>query len=81
MNGYRLGFMACPVAAIMAVGIGAGLVLQSAFMQTLDLFAKARGQDYLKALTALSCKLRAEGLPAFLRNAATRLLHQAVILS
>jgi hypothetical protein len=33
-----------------AVGIGAGLVLQSAFMLCLDMFAEARGQDYLEIL-------------------------------
>jgi hypothetical protein len=37
-----------------AAGIGAGLVLQSAFMLTLDIFAEARGQDYVKALGALT---------------------------
>jgi hypothetical protein len=35
-----------------AVAIGGGLVLQSAFMLLLDLFAEARGQDYMRALTA-----------------------------
>jgi hypothetical protein len=35
----------------LAAGIGAGLVLQAAFMLCLDMFAEARGQDYLKALT------------------------------
>lgn len=34
----------------LAVGIGAGLVLQSAFMLCLDMFAEARGQDYLEIL-------------------------------
>lgn len=37
-----------------AAGVGAGLVLQSAFMLCLDLFAEARGEDYLAALRALS---------------------------
>lgn len=36
----------------LATGIGAGLVLQSAFMLSLDMFAEARGQDYLAALGA-----------------------------
>jgi len=35
-----------------AVAIGGGLVLQSAFMLFLDLFAAARGQDYMRALIA-----------------------------
>ena len=38
----------------LAAGIGAGLVLQSGFMLCLDIFAEARGQDYLKAILALS---------------------------
>lgn len=33
-----------------ATVIGAGLVLQSAFMLALDLFAESRGTDYLDAL-------------------------------
>lgn len=33
-----------------AAVVGAGLVLQSAFMLCLDMFAEARGQDYLKVL-------------------------------
>jgi hypothetical protein len=37
-----------------AAGIGAGLVLQSAFTLCLDLFAEARGQDYLKALATFT---------------------------
>ena len=37
----------------MALGIGAGLVIQSAFMLSLDLFAEARGEDYLDALGRL----------------------------
>ncbi len=37
-----------------AAGVGAGLVLQSAFMLTLDMFAEARGQDYVKAFGALT---------------------------
>jgi hypothetical protein len=36
-----------------AAAVGGGLVLQSAFMLCLDLFAEARGQDYLKLLNAL----------------------------
>ena len=37
----------------LAAGIGAGLVLQSAFMLCLDMFAEARGRDYLEAILAL----------------------------
>lgn len=44
-----------------AAGIGAGLVLQSAFMLALDMFAEARGQDYLEALTSLSGQHLARG--------------------
>ena len=36
-----------------AAGIGAGLVLQAGFTLALDLFAEARGQDYLSALNGL----------------------------
>ena len=36
-----------------AAGIGAGLVLQAAFTLALDMFAQARGQDYLVALKGL----------------------------
>lgn len=36
-----------------AAGIGAGLVLQSAFMLCLDMFAEARGREYLEAILAL----------------------------
>lgn len=36
-----------------AAGIGAGLVLQAAFTLALDLFAEARGQDYMAALKGL----------------------------
>ena len=36
-----------------AAGIGAGLVLQAGFTLALDLFAEARGQDYLVALKGL----------------------------
>lgn len=35
------------------VGIAVGLVLQAALTLTLDIFAEARGADYLKALQAL----------------------------
>jgi hypothetical protein len=37
-----------------AVGIGAGLVLQSAFMLCLDMFAESRGGDYVKALLSFA---------------------------
>jgi hypothetical protein len=37
-----------------AIGIGAGLVLQSAFMLCLDMFAEARGSDYVKALLSFA---------------------------
>jgi hypothetical protein len=36
-----------------AAGIGVGLVLQAAFTLTLDIFAEARGADYLTALHAM----------------------------
>ncbi len=36
-----------------AAGIGAGLVLQAAFTLALDLFAEARGQDYIASLKGL----------------------------
>ncbi|MDQ3230852.1 MAG: hypothetical protein M3Q07_03445 [Pseudobdellovibrionaceae bacterium] len=35
-----------------AAGLGAGLVLQSAFMLCMDIFAETRGQDYLRSLMA-----------------------------
>ena len=37
----------------LAAGIGAGLVLQAAFMLCLDMFAEARGRAYLEAILAL----------------------------
>lgn len=37
----------------LAAGIGVGLVLQAAFTLTLDIFAEARGADYLSALRAM----------------------------
>lgn len=37
----------------LALGIGAGLVIQSALMLFLDLFAETRGEDYLAALGKL----------------------------
>ncbi|CAN7593562.1 hypothetical protein [Acidovorax delafieldii] len=37
----------------MAAGIGVGLVLQAAFTLTLDIFAEARGADYLSAIGAI----------------------------
>jgi hypothetical protein len=36
-----------------AAGIGVGLVLQAAFTLALDIFAEARGQDYLTAIKSL----------------------------
>lgn len=36
-----------------AAGIGVGLVLQAAFTLTLDIFAEARGADYLSALRSI----------------------------
>jgi len=33
-----------------AAGIGVGLVLQAAFTLALDIFAEARGTDYLSAI-------------------------------
>jgi hypothetical protein len=41
----------------LASGIGAGLLLQAAFMLAFDMFAEARGQDYLAALKAFSSSL------------------------
>ena len=37
----------------MAAGIGVGLILQAAFTLTLDIFAEARGADYLSAIAAI----------------------------
>ncbi|MFT7114930.1 MAG: hypothetical protein ACI9I0_000128 [Rhodoferax sp.] len=37
-----------------AAGIGVGLVLQAAFTLTLDIFAEARGSDYLSAIRSLA---------------------------
>ena len=37
-----------------AVGIGLGLLVQAAFTRALDLFAEARGEAYLAALTAFN---------------------------
>ena len=56
----EIALLAVGVALIMllqrhdlAAGIGAGLVLQSGFMLCLDMFAEARGQEYLDAILAL----------------------------
>ena len=38
----------------MAAGIGVGLVLQAALTLTLDLFAEARGADYLSAVQRIA---------------------------
>ncbi len=38
----------------MAAGIGVGLVLQAAFTLTLDIFAEARGADYLSAIGSIA---------------------------
>lgn len=38
----------------LAAGIGVGLVLQAAFTLTLDIFAEARGADYLSAIRSLA---------------------------
>lgn len=38
----------------LATGFGAGLLLQSAFMLCLDMFAEARGKEYLQALAGFS---------------------------
>ena len=46
------GLLALMQRSDFAAGIGAGLVVQSAFMLCLDMFAEARGQDYVKALRA-----------------------------
>lgn len=45
-----VGLIACLQRFDVAAGLGAGLVLQAAFTLALDLFAEARGQDYLAAL-------------------------------
>ena len=37
----------------LAAGIGVGLVLQAAFTLTLDIFAEARGADYLSAIRSI----------------------------
>ena len=37
-----------------AAGIGVGLVLQAAFTLTLDIFAEARGADYLSAIGSIA---------------------------
>lgn len=37
----------------MAAGIGVGLVLQAAFTLTLDVFAEARGAEYLSAIRSM----------------------------
>lgn len=37
----------------MAAGIGVGLVLQAAVTLTLDIFAEARGLDYISALQSM----------------------------
>jgi hypothetical protein len=37
-----------------AAGLGVGLVLQAAFTLTLDIFAEARGSDYLSAIRSLA---------------------------
>lgn len=37
-----------------AAGIGVGLVLQAAFTLTLDIFAEARGADYLSAIRSFA---------------------------
>ena len=52
--GVGIAFIAFLQRLDWATGVGAGLVLQSAFMLTLDMFAQARGQDYVKALGALT---------------------------
>jgi len=54
MLGLGVGLIAFLQRQDWAAGIGAGLVLQSAFMLSLDVFAEARGQDYVQALGALT---------------------------
>jgi len=49
-----IGLIALFQRSDMAAGMDAGLVPPSAFMLALDMFAEARGQDYLKVLTAFS---------------------------
>lgn len=48
-----VGVIACLQRHDMVAGIGVGLVLQAAFTLTLDIFAQARGADYLSALHAI----------------------------
>ena len=48
-----IGLIALWQRSDIAAGVGAGLVLQAAFMLCLDLFADARGEDYLAALRSL----------------------------
>ena len=49
-----LGLIAFAQRHDMAAGIGVGLVLQAAFTLTLDLFAEARGADYLSAVQGIA---------------------------
>jgi len=49
-----LGMIAFVQRHDMAAGIGVGLVLQAAFTLTLDLFAEARGADYLSAVQGIA---------------------------
>jgi hypothetical protein len=49
-----LGMIAFAQRHDMAAGIGVGLVLQAAFTLTLDLFAEARGADYLSAVQGIA---------------------------
>ena len=47
-----IGLIAFLQRSDIATGIGAGLVLQSAFMLALDTFAEVRGNEYVAALQA-----------------------------
>jgi hypothetical protein len=49
-----IGLIAFLQRSDIATGIGAGLMLQSAFMLALDIFAEARGNEYLAALQAFA---------------------------
>ena len=50
---FGVGLIALMQRFDVAAGLGAGLVLQAAFTLALDLFAEARGEDYLGALNGL----------------------------
>ena len=51
---FGVGMIAFMQRNDMAAGIGVGLVLQAAFTLTLDIFAEARGADYLSAIQGIA---------------------------